>query len=314
MDPNSYTRFLKYRIKTAGAGKLHDYSLLSSEKRKNIILWLNNLSKTYNFIENYFEKCISLFDQLVSLQSLQETYVKVIVLALVQLSMKLDHFNDFDDNNLKMLVDHVQCEIPSLKQSDVNMSEIFICNKLNWKFRYINVNDVILFCFTKLKQIFKLINRESLSTKCRRITFYSIVLFNTSEMNIYDLALSIILLALDQLDYAAIDEVFVIKSVAKIIDLFIIDHSVELSNLKWIKNTLADYIISTQEYNIKRCYRDRILNEYNDNIAGNSSCIISSQSYINLLDEYDLQEAAYDEPCSFSEDFNSDIWLKVVLD
>jgi hypothetical protein len=294
MDLNAYSVFTKYHSKVEKDSTNDLTTYLGSENRRLLVIWLINLSQSFPFIEQYLDRNILLFDKLTHLPTFKPAYQKIILLSILQLSLKLDFSNTkCKTKHFKNLLEYSKKNVSSsLNKSVLNMSEIFVCNQLDWSFNFPAISQIIEEYFNQMNnKIFKIIDKQDLFDISKKIIKFSLIIYSTAEVKfLNNLALAIILLTIDQFALSESLRLILTKAVIKFINTTLEKNEIYLNNVKWLKDTLYDYIISTQEYPIVMRYSDEILNEYKDNLNGNHSCIIGKGSYVRLFNEYDLLE------------------------
>jgi hypothetical protein len=314
MDPNAYTIFTKYHTWYPDVINQDYKSFLASEERKAIIYWFFNLTKAFPNLQKYLEKAILLLDKIPSILSFEPVFQKVLVLSILQVCAKLDNFVEVNKADFGDFIEYLKDDIsPYLSRTDINMSEVYLCNQLDWDFSIQSVNSNIKGILTNTKCIYALINKDSLKVIISKILYYSLYFFNQSILCTTEQSLVIVLLSIDQIDLSETNELRILKLCKDLINNIWEKVNICLRNIKWLKDRLYENIISTQEYPIVIRYSDRILNEYKDNLKGNNSYLIGKSSFVNLYKEMDFQDKEDFHSLSFTEDlyennfFNEDM-------
>jgi hypothetical protein len=300
MDPNFYTRYSKYHIKTVNEFPNDLDSCVRTPEMRSLVQWFKNLSEQFTIVKIHFERCILILDKIPSLEQFELIYQKVILLSTLQVCIKLSGAYELDPNEFNNIINNVKDEIsPVLGRKEINMAEIYLCNYLNWEFRSEEFAGAIRLLTTRVEKISNIIDLSYVSSICDRILSYGLVYFNSSQMPPHILALATTIMSLDQISLPVLPATKLIKD---LISFSLEKYGICLNKVKLTKERLYQYIISTQEYPIVIRYSERAINEYKDNLYCNNSCEVSKRSYIDVFNQLDLQEPINDLELSFSDD------------
>jgi hypothetical protein len=302
MDPNLYNRYSKYHTTLNEITYDLDH-YIGGQDRKTLFIWLIGLSNIFPKITPYIERCILIFDKIPSAKNFELIYQKVILISTLQLCIKLKGTDDITNN----LIDYIKDDIsPYLRRKEINMSEIYICNSLGWGFRQDEISVLLDIFMPKISKTFTILNKKDFEKVSSRVLQYGLLYFNTAELPSHTLAVAIMLITFDQFEIPCSRLLPVIKVIKELINYVLETHEVCIYYIKWTKEKLYQYIVSTQEFPIVMRYSEQILNDYRDNFR-NNSFEISRRSYIKMIKQLDLHEPYFSSDLSFSEDLGVDL-------
>jgi hypothetical protein len=206
---------------------------LGSVKRRNILLWLYNMISNTPSLLCLFEPTVNYFDSLDL--DLDDAYMKVVALACLQLTAKLGS-TGVETSDITSALSNISgnTHIPI---KNINMCEIFVCNKLDWNFGCISTAEITDSLTSALYVDFRRISKADFLEVLFKLTTYALVLFNSFTINPYELGLALVLISLNQFDY---NNIFT-RSAKKILDDLFNTYSMSVMSVKWIMNTLAEY-------------------------------------------------------------------------
>jgi len=194
---------------------------LADTERIEIALFFFKLIRDLNIDIKIKEKTLRLYDLVNNLEEYDLVFKKVFLISFLQISLKISEnrqrtkeiiskvidllknqtINDnkeskenTEENNKTLTQDNISINIEEL-----NMTEILLLNKLDWKFNIFLICDYVsYFMDNYFNDVKSYINEKPLKLIIDLLTECTLTAFHTKTVSVHYLAISIILIALDQ--------------------------------------------------------------------------------------------------------------------
>lgn len=281
MDSHRCLLFKKVKAKIKEEEYTNENDYLSQPARTNLLDWYFMFiisSKVY--CKKCMEKSIILLDNITPFFDFDITFQRILLFALLSISLKLFSQN-YEQEIMKLLESLNKLDLiePKISRSNINYSETYLLNVLEWDINILTISNYIEYFFEKyLYSLFEYIKRECFDLCNEYFLEFCLCVFNSNKIPKHSLAVSIILISYDQLHNT--NDNFIITNFLKTLKM---KYDLDLIRIENYKKILIQNIVHTLK-------KDTFIINYPDsNIQYVESKFNCCKFYNNAYDKLQLQ-------------------------